>query len=160
MIQASDLFPEDLTALDWSSNGQFIIAGDRAGNINLIDIKTLKSLGSSPGKLAGQKEPWVEDLKISPDNKIVAFGTHGGRSFIDLVSVIDGKKLQKIVAVNLGLSSALLHLDWAQDSQSIMLVSQAYELMWMDVTTKKQIPASSAKGRGDDYATFTNIFGW
>jgi len=113
-----------------------MVAGDRAGSIHLIDVKTLTSLGSSPGKLAGQKEPWIEDLKISPDNKLVAFGTHGGRSFIDLVSVIDGKKLQKIISKDMGLSSALLHLDWAQDSQSIMFVSQGYELLWMDVSTK------------------------
>jgi hypothetical protein len=35
----------------------------------------------------------MEDLKISPDSKLVAFGTHGGLSVIDLVTVIDGKKL-------------------------------------------------------------------
>jgi microtubule-associated protein-like 6 len=52
MILASDLFTNDLTALDWSSNGAFIVAGDRAGHIHLIDPKTLKALGTSPSALA------------------------------------------------------------------------------------------------------------
>jgi hypothetical protein len=80
---------------------------------------------------------WIEDVKISPDCTMVAFGTHGGRSFIDLVKVIDGKKLQKISSVNLGMSSALTHLDWALDSRTLIINSQAYELFWMDVQTKK-----------------------
>jgi microtubule-associated protein-like 6 len=32
--------------------------------------------------------------------------------------------------------------------------------MWMNVTTGKQVPASSAKSIADDYATFTGCFGW
>jgi WD40 repeat protein len=103
----------------------------------LIDPKTLTSLGSSPAKNANKPNAWIEDLKISPDSKLVAFGTHGGLSVIDLVTVLDGKKLQKLASVDLGLSSALLHLDWSSDGQTIMLVSQAYELMWLNLNTKK-----------------------
>jgi hypothetical protein len=29
MLRASDPFKDDLTAIDWSSDGKFIIAGDR-----------------------------------------------------------------------------------------------------------------------------------
>jgi echinoderm microtubule-associated protein-like 6 len=93
MVLASDQFANDLTALDWSSNGQFLIAGDFTGFIHLIDPKTLKSLGSSPSVLANKPNAWIEDLKISPDSTMVAFGTHGGLSQIDLVKVIDGKTL-------------------------------------------------------------------
>ena len=85
MILASAQFEADLTALDWSSNGQFIITGDRNGYIHLIDPKTLTSLGSSPANLAGKKNAWIEDVKVAPNCQMVAFGTHGGRSFIDLV---------------------------------------------------------------------------
>jgi WD40 repeat protein len=48
MIMASEQFANDLTSIDWASNGQFLIAGDYTGFIHLIDPKTLKSLGSSP----------------------------------------------------------------------------------------------------------------
>ena len=43
-----------------------------------------------------------------------------------------GYTLTKHVSQNLGLSSALTHLDWSQDSQTIVLNSQAYELMFIN----------------------------
>ncbi len=67
MVMASDQFTNDLTALDWSSNGLFMAAGDITGMIHLIDPKTLKALGTASAKLAGQKNAWIEDIKISPD---------------------------------------------------------------------------------------------
>ncbi len=160
MVQASAQFEADLTALDWASNGQFLVTGDRNGFIHLVDPKTLAALSNSPANLAGKKDAWIEDVKISPNCQLIAFGTHGGRSFIDLVKVLDGKKLQKVKSVNLGLSSALTHLDWTLDSTTLIINSQAYELMWMNVSTFAQVPASSAKAIGDDYATFTGCFGW
>ena len=85
MVQASAQFEFDLTALDWASNGQFLVTGDRNGFIHLVDPKTLTALSNSPANLAGKKDAWIEDLKIAPNCQMVAFGTHGGRSNIDLV---------------------------------------------------------------------------
>ena len=94
MIAASEQFTHDLTAVDWSSNGAFIVVGDRNGTIHLVDPTTLANLGSIPGTNANLKEPWVEDLKISPDCTTVVFGTHAGRSKIEIVKVLEnGKKL-------------------------------------------------------------------
>lgn len=67
---------------------------------------------------------------------MVAFGTHGGLSRIELVKVTEnGKKLTKIASVNVAISSALTHLDWSMDSNSLVINSQAYELMWLDVNS-------------------------
>lgn len=41
MLKASDPFKDDLTALDWSSDGKFLVAGDRLGFIHLVDAVTL-----------------------------------------------------------------------------------------------------------------------
>jgi WD40 repeat protein len=90
---------------------------------------------------------------------MVVFGTHGGLSKIELVKVTEnGKKLQKIAAVNLGISSAVTHLDWTTDSNSVVINSQAYELMWLDVNSQTRIGASSAKNI--DYATWTCVLGF
>jgi len=44
--------------------------------------------------LADKENAWVEDIKISPDCKTLAFGTHGGLSRVDLVKILDnGKRL-------------------------------------------------------------------
>jgi len=37
MIKASEPFTNDLTALDWSSNGAFLVAGDRNGYAYTVD---------------------------------------------------------------------------------------------------------------------------
>jgi hypothetical protein len=67
---------------------------------------------------------WVEDVKIAPNSQTVVFGTHGGLSKVEIVKVLDnGKKLHKVAAVNLGISSALTHLDWSTDSNSVVLNS-------------------------------------
>jgi len=51
----------------------------------------------------------------------------------------------KFGSTSVGLSSALSHLDWSQDSSSLVINSQANELMFFSLDTKKQIAASSAK---------------
>jgi hypothetical protein len=37
MVAASEPFTNDLTAVDWSSNGLFLIVGDRNGYIYSVD---------------------------------------------------------------------------------------------------------------------------
>jgi hypothetical protein len=53
--------------------------------------------------------------------------------------------MTKFCSTNVGLTSALSHLDWSQDSSSLVINSQANELMFFSLDTKKQIAASSAK---------------
>lgn len=56
------------------------------------------------------------------------------------------------------ISSSLTHLDWSVDSSCVVINSQAYELMWLDVNSQKNIYASSAKDI--DFATWTCILGF
>jgi hypothetical protein len=46
--------------------------------------------------LSGKKAVWVEDIKFSPDSTQVAFGTHGGCSKIDFVTINSSGKPTKI----------------------------------------------------------------
>lgn len=63
-------------------------------------------------------------MKISPNSQMVAYGTHGGLSRIELVKISEnGKKLTKIASVNVAISSALTHLDWSMDSNSLVFNS-------------------------------------
>ena len=118
MLKASDPFKDDLTALDWSSDGKFLVAGDRLGFIHLVDAVTLKELATVGSSLVGKSDnAWVEDVKISPNNKLVVFGSHGGLSKLEIVEILDGgKKLRQIKAADVKMSSALTHLDWSADS--------------------------------------------
>lgn len=89
---------------------------------------------------------------------MLAYGTHGGLSRIELVRVSNTKKLTKVAAVNMGISSALTHLDWSADSQFLVINSQANELLWLNISSKRVVSASSAKDI--DWHTWTCIFGF
>ena len=65
---------------------------------------------------------WIEDIKISPDCKSVAFGAHGGASHLEIWSV-NYPKWGKGKVINAGLTSALLHVDWSLDSTTTLINS-------------------------------------
>lgn len=71
MVKCSEQFDHDPTALDWSSDGKYIVLGDRNGTAKLLDANTLQVLGTSNAANAGKSKmgetAWVEDIKISPD---------------------------------------------------------------------------------------------
>ena len=115
-------------------------------------------LSTAKSAKAGKKDAWIEDIKISPCCKFVAFGTHGGLSKVDVWKVNAQKKLLKYCQANIGLTSALTHLDWSQDSQSLVINSQANELMFFDLSSKKQVSASGAKDT--EWSTWTCLFGF
>jgi microtubule-associated protein-like 6 len=160
MIRSSAPFEHDLTAVDWSSNGKFLVVGDRNGCVHSVNAQTLQKMGSEKSSLAGKKNAWVEDLKISPDCKYICYGTHGGLSKLEVVKVgaPDGSKIQNSKAVNMGYSSALSHLDWSSDSTTVLTNTQGYELLWYDVANRSKVNASGT--RDMQYATFTSLLGF
>lgn len=68
MLRASEPFATDLTAIDWSSDGKFMIVGDRNGYVYSVDANTLAKQGQAKGDNADMKNAWIEDLKISPNS--------------------------------------------------------------------------------------------
>jgi WD40 repeat protein len=158
MLKASEPFTNDLTSIDWAKSGDFLVVGDRNGYIYTVDVQTLKKQGIAKGQNADKRNAWVEDVKISPNGKWIVFGAHGGMS-IDLCQVTDnGMKLSKPMAVKLGISSAITHLDWTLDSRVFVLNTQAYELMWYDAESKTRLTASGAKTL--EYSTWTCVLGF
>lgn len=114
-VKVSDQFPEDITALDWckANDGKWIVAGDRVGGIHCIDADTLEVVGQAKCKLPG----WIEEIKFSPCGTMIACGTHKGVSPITICTVDQNTgKIKKKGDFNCGISSALYHFDWTQDS--------------------------------------------
>jgi len=110
-------------------------------------------------KTKPRQEPfWIEDIKFSPDGKYVAFGAHGGVSHVEVHEVDEqSKKLSdKAIIINPGLTSALLSVDWSQGSDLLAVVSQAYELKFMNLS--KDVSASSV--RDVKWATWSGKFGF
>lgn len=118
-MRASDptQFQYDLCSIDWAKNGEFLVVGDRNGYIHLIDAETLQILDKAKGNFGDKFNAWIEDVKISPCCLYAAFGTHGGVSKINLVSISpDGKSFIKNDVIDSKVSSAVTHLDWSFDS--------------------------------------------
>lgn len=115
MVAVSQQLPFDATAVDWSSCGKFLAVGDRNGDCTIMDAKNLQVLGSSKSTLSGKKVAWVEDIKWSPDSTKIAFGSHGGNSKLNFVTVNAQGKPTKSEHSKVAISSALICLDWSQD---------------------------------------------
>ena len=148
-------FKSILRAVDWAPSGEFIIAADSKGMIYLLDagkldiVKSMQSHFKPNPKKRG--DPWIEDLKISPDSKMCAFGAHGGNFHMQILNC-GRNKLENKCVINTRISSALIHLDWCTDNSTIVINSQAYELMWFDVHSKKM---SSPIKDYDQYYSWT-----
>eukprot|EP01017_Pseudomicrothorax_dubius_P042573 TRINITY_DN6973_c0_g1_i5.p1 TRINITY_DN6973_c0_g1~~TRINITY_DN6973_c0_g1_i5.p1 ORF type:complete len:396 (-),score=106.64 TRINITY_DN6973_c0_g1_i5:60-1247(-) len=100
---------------------------------------------------------WIEEIKFSPDSTKVAFGAHKGASPVQVLNVTD-KKLSENCVINVGMTSALLHLDWSKDSQFMVANSQAYELKFINLNTRKDNAASAS--RDIEWETWTCKLGF
>jgi WD40 repeat protein len=126
---ASAVLQNMVRAVDWEqSKGELIVVGDYKGKIHLYDTN-MEKLDEGRTQFSRMKPRqstyWIEDIKFSPNGKYVAFGAHGGRSHIEVFEIADNKFGKQII-LNVGFTSALLHLDWNKGSDIIASVSQAY----------------------------------
>lgn len=77
MIVGTKPLEQEIRAVDWSSDGKYIVAGDWVGHVYLFDPKNLNLLEKKPSKISTgpkrQSTYWIEDIKFSPDNTKVSF---------------------------------------------------------------------------------------
>lgn len=165
MIVGTEPFENDCRAIDWANNGKFLILGDVKGKLHVLDANTLQVINSlqsgfksvEQGKGRKAIDPWIEDLKISPNSTMVAFGAHAGASNVEVMA-INNNKLQTKGVIKAGLTSALTHLDWSADSEFLVINSQAYELKFASVSSLKSVSASSS--RDIEWFTWTCTLGF
>ena len=170
-------FPEDFRAIDWSSDGKFIIVGTMPGLIYYVDVKrwekssAFKSIFYSDAKTKAKqnsdKDKWIQELKISPSNEYVAFGSHCGISSsfskIQVLKITPSNTtnpLKQYVTVDPKITSALTHLDWSTDNDRIVCNSLAFELKHVSIGAKSVVKASSCVYEDDLWHTWTCLFGY
>ena len=147
---------EPIRAVDWSPDGRLIVTGSMKALISLFtahDLEAVASLQSSFKK----GDNWIQAIRFSPSGKLVAFGAHGCASAIEIMTVAENV-LAAGQVINIGLSSALTHLDWSADETTLMVNSQAYELKFVDLRTRNSAAASSVKETV--WASWTCVLGW
>ncbi|MGL4948732.1 MAG: WD40 repeat domain-containing protein, partial [Mycoplasma sp.] len=168
------MFPEDFRAIDWSYDGKFMIIGTMTGLIYYVDVETMKR--SSPFKSIfytdvknqkkDHKDKWIQELKISPNNDYVAFGSHCGMgnsfSKIQILQITGNEKspLKTYATVDPKITSALTHWDWSTDNDRIVCNSLAFEWKYISIAAKSVIKSSSCVWEPDLWQTWTCLFGF
>ena len=132
-------------AIDWSSNANYIAFVSISGHIYCFDpnesLKTVSKVQSSFGK-----DQEIKDLKISPNNTMIAFGPYTPLAKIEIMKVNEkGDGLSKCYLINAGLMGGVTHLDWDVTSNFLVINSNSYELKYLNITEQKVQSSASSK---------------
>ena len=171
------IIDEDFRAIDWASNGKFIIIGTLNGSIYHLNLennrlsKRFESIfyAGKNGKIDKRTnlyEKWIQELKISPNSSLVAFGSHCGigKTFskVQILSIEKAVKepLKNYCIIDPKITSALTHLDWGNDNDTIVINSLAYELKYISVSVGTTLSASDCVYNNKKWNTWTCLFGF
>ncbi|KAF0775630.1 hypothetical protein AaE_000670 [Aphanomyces astaci] len=97
---------------------------------------------------------WIADVKFSPTGRTLAIASHDSSVVLyDLTKQCAKKHAFKKH------SSFVSHVDFSADGSFLQSISGAYELLYCDVKSGKQVTSASAF-KDEQWATWTCILGW
>ena len=103
---------------------------------------------------------WISDIKFTPNGKWLAAGAHDNKVYLYSVDPGDGIRLnltkRKVFAKH---SSYITHLDFSADSRYMQSNCGAYELLFCDVPTGRQI-TSATDVKDVVWDSWTCTLGW
>ena len=129
------------------SAGHHLAVGSNKGKVVILsesDMRPLFQFKDVSGPIL--------DLKYSPDGSYLAVASED--TFIDIYSTARGYKR---VSRCSGHSANVLQVDWSADGSIIQTASSAYELLYFDPKTGKQVYHNQKDTR---WATWTSILGF
>jgi len=147
-------------AVAYDAYGEKIAIGMNDGSFMVLDESTLTKVAHKRG--AGRSQ-WVQDLKYSPLDKVLAVSTHD--NFVDLWTYNDANKYVRVGVLE-GHRSFITHLDWSADGQFLQTNCGAYELLFwntkkIDKRTKKVCRVGRASSLADtDWQTVSCVINW
>lgn len=97
---------------------------------------------------------WIQELKFSPDGSRIAIGSHDNKIYIYTVP-----NFQKKFVMNKH-SSFITHLDWSEDGNFLHSNCGAYELLFWDANSGKQITSGATQLKDERWQTWTCVLGW
>jgi WD40 repeat protein len=146
------VFPPNQCARATAINGAngHVAVGLNNGEVHIhSDVNTLKLVK----KIHNAKE-WIEVIQYSPDGTKCAVGSHDNKIYI--YDSTDYNLLATCSKHN----SFITALDWSTDSNSIMSICGAYELLFFDANTGQQKTGGATELRDEKWASFTVKLGW
>jgi WD40 repeat protein len=100
-------------------------------------------------------QEWISDIKFGYNTLIV--GSHDNSIYV--YDFNDGQAKRKYAAMRKH-SSYITHIDVSRDSCFLQSTCGAYEILFWDLNTGKQITAGATVLRDERWATWTCNLGW
>lgn len=138
-------------ALDWHPFGEFIAAGLCNGHVLVVQADDMSL--NTVARIKDRKQ-WIQTVRYSPDGEKLAVGSHD--NFIDIYDATDYTRLVTCA----GHSSFITHIDWDMSASVLKSTCGAYELLFWDAETGRQMTSGATEMRDAEWATYTTPLGW
>lgn len=102
---------------------------------------------------------WISDIKFSPSDDFFAAGSHDNAIYIYKIIENPSTNFVKYRVLNKH-SSYITHIDFSHDSSKLHSNCGAYELLFWDVNTGRQLPKGATELRDEFWDTWTATLGW
>ena len=135
-------------AVCFSPNGAHLAVGTNTG---VIKVLLVENLAQKVAEMHHSKEE-LAVVRYSPDGTKLAVGSHD--NYIYFYNVLNGYSK---IATFKGHSSYITHLDWSSDSKIVQSNCGAYELLYSEASTGKQVTVNQ---RDTIWATWTCTLGF
>jgi WD40 repeat protein len=132
---------------------KFAAVGCKDGTIRFVDLTSPELRQTKMIKLAKE---WISDIKWSPNNDKLAIGSHDNAIYILTwpdVQIPRRSKMQKH-------SSFITHLDWSISGDFLHSTCGAYELLFWDANSYRQMPSGATALRDEPWHTWSVTLGW
>ncbi|CAM9239808.1 unnamed protein product, partial [Chrysoparadoxa australica] len=136
----------------FSPDGKLIAVGMMKGALAVLDAAKLRVL-----KVMRHCAEDLADVKFSPDGSKLAVGSHD--NYIDVYDIKD--KVIKRRGRCIGHTSYITHIDWSKDSRLLQSNCGAYEILYWDASTCKQLRSSTDDVESNTlWSTYTCVLGF
>jgi WD40 repeat protein len=132
---------------------KFAAVGCKDGTVRFVDLTGPELRQTKVIKLSKQ---WISDIKWSPQNDKLAIGSHDNAIYIltwPELTIPRRSKMQKH-------SSFITHLDWSSDGSFLHSTCGAYELLFWDANSYKQMTSGATALRDEPWHTWSTTLGW
>jgi len=129
--------------------------GNVAMGINTGELSVRKSIEQLDQEIVHihDAKEWIEAIQYSPCGKYLAVGSHDNCIYIYDESYKLKAKCNKH-------SSFITSVDWSLDSAYIQATCGAYEILFFDAMSGKQLSDGAESLRDEKWATWTSRIGW
>lgn len=132
-----------------SPGDELLAVGCKSGLICLYEVSTWSQIASND-----HRHEEISDIKFSPSGEKIAIGGHD--NLIVLYSPTDLTE----TATCKGHNSYITHLDWSLDGSKLQSNCGAYELLFWDTETGKQLTNGATMLKDEKWSTWTCVVGW